>query len=330
MNRKRVFLHSMTTENLSLDEDKHRPLRSLSGLVDFEASARLASFKLAAESLHKTPAAVSLQVRQLEATLGFALFARHARRVDLTDRGKAFAEVVTRTLADLRAKAQALREVDDEALLRITTTHSFALKWLAPRIGRFTARHSDLDVRVAASDLPADLSRGDADVALRYGALRADDPSTLWREHLVAVVAPKLLLPSARRAARPGVAVLARLPLLYEGSRETWTRFLDAHGISVKASAFSRGFSHSGLLAQAAIAGQGAALVPYAMVHDDLAAGALRRLATRAWSNGMGYRFLVDEQRSHLPRFLALRDWLDEEMDGMRTALGDCTADRSS
>ena len=311
----------MTEQNLVHQEDGARPLRSLSGLNDFDRAARLGSFKLAAESLHKTPAAVSLQVRQLEATLGFALFVRHPRRLALTERGRAFAEVLARVLAELRAKAQALRETDDAALLRITTTHSFALKWLAPRIGRFTARHPEFDVRVAASDIPADLGAGDVDAALRYGPVRADDPSTLWREHLVAVVAPARLPAAARRAARPAAAWLESQPLLYEGSPETWTAFLAAQGLQVKPSAFVRGFSHSGLLAQAAVAGQGAALVPYAIVHDDLAAGALRRVAAPAWPTGLGYRFVVDERRCDEPRLRLLRAWLDQEMGDLRAAL---------
>ena len=39
----------------------NKPLRSLSGLVDFDCAARWGSFKLAAQELHKTPAAISLQ-----------------------------------------------------------------------------------------------------------------------------------------------------------------------------------------------------------------------------------------------------------------------------
>ncbi len=57
-----------------------RPLRSLSGLLDFEAAARWGSFKLAAQELHKTPAAVSQQVKHLEDGIGFALLSYAAKR----------------------------------------------------------------------------------------------------------------------------------------------------------------------------------------------------------------------------------------------------------
>ena len=65
-----------------------QPLKRLSGLLDFECAARWSSFSQAALELHKTPAAVSLQVKQLEETLGFALFIRHRRKIVLTDKGR--------------------------------------------------------------------------------------------------------------------------------------------------------------------------------------------------------------------------------------------------
>jgi LysR family glycine cleavage system transcriptional activator len=107
-----------------------KPLRSLSGLLDFEAAARWGSFKLAARELHKTPAAVSLQVKQLEESLGFALFVRHPRHIALTAKGQELAIAVARILGELRAKVAALQRGDEEAVLRISTTHSFAIKWL--------------------------------------------------------------------------------------------------------------------------------------------------------------------------------------------------------
>ena len=59
-------------------------LRSLSGLIDFDCAARWGSFKLAAQELHKTPAAVSQQVKHLEEAVGFALFIRPVSYTHLT------------------------------------------------------------------------------------------------------------------------------------------------------------------------------------------------------------------------------------------------------
>ena len=85
-----------------------RALRNLSGLLDFEAS------------------------------LGFPLFTRQTRQISLTDQ---LALTVRQLLETLQGKVAALQGGDDELVLRISTTHSFALKWLVPRLHRFSARH---------------------------------------------------------------------------------------------------------------------------------------------------------------------------------------------
>src|SRR5438552_722948 len=120
-----------------------KPLRSLSGLIDFDCAARRGSFKLAAQELHKTPAAISLQIKQLEAVLGFALFVRHPRHIALAEKGRELAVSVARMLGELRTKVDALRGGNEENVLRISTTHSLAIKWLVPRLDRFTKLYPD-------------------------------------------------------------------------------------------------------------------------------------------------------------------------------------------
>jgi LysR family glycine cleavage system transcriptional activator len=127
------------------------------------------SFQRAARELHKTPAAVSQQIKQLEHSLGFALFARYPRHVAITDKGRELAGTVSRMLGELRAKVGALQDGDDELVLRISATHSFAIKWLVPRLHRFTALHPRLDLRVDASDLRSACRRATARSAARSG-----------------------------------------------------------------------------------------------------------------------------------------------------------------
>ena len=60
---------------------------SMTALICFEAAARNASFKAAAQEMNVTPAAVSHQIKALEQDLGCALFIRRHRGVELTERG---------------------------------------------------------------------------------------------------------------------------------------------------------------------------------------------------------------------------------------------------
>jgi LysR family glycine cleavage system transcriptional activator len=299
-----------------------KPLRSLSGLIDFDCAARWGSFKLAARELHKTPAAVSLQVKQLEEAVGFALFVRHPRHIALTEKGEELAIAVGRMLSDLRGKVAALQRGDEESVLRISTTHSFAIKWLVPRMHRFTKLYPELDIRIDSNDAPVDLEADTTDVAVRYGPVRDGDPSTLFRERLVPVYSPELLAPGQ---AGLTLADLGHWPLLCEKSPERWLQLLNENrvlkGNYARQFDFSRAYSHWGVLVQAAVAGQGVALVPYGIACQDIAAGALRQIACRSARFESGYRFLANPHKENMGKVQRFRAWIEGEMERMRREL---------
>ena len=295
-----------------------KPLRSLSGLIDFECAARWGSFKLAARELHKTPAAVSQQVKQLEENVGFPLFVRHPRHISLTEKGQELAIATGRMLGDLRAKVAALQRGDEESVLRISTTHSFAIKWLVPRMHRFTKLYPELDIRIDSNDAPVDLHADSTDVAIRYGPVREGDPSVLFRERLVPVYSPELLAPGQ---AGLGLADLPHYRLLVEQSPESWLQLLNENKALKGKYDFSRGYSHWGVLVQAAVAGQGVALVPYGIAFQDIVSGALRQIPARSAPFGNGYKFLVNPYKEHMLKVQRFRAWMVGEMEEMRMAM---------
>ena len=294
-----------------------KPLRSLSGLLDFDCAARWGSFKLAALELHKTPAAISQQVKHLEEMVGFALFIRHPRHITLTEKGQELAISVGRTLGELRAKIGALQSGDEESVLRISTTHSFAIKWLVPRMHRFTELYPELDIRLDSNDAPVNLDDDSTDVAVRYGLVSEGDPDMLFRERLIAVYSPELLGPGQREIT---LADLPNFPLLYEKTPESWLQLLNENKAKGKYD-FSRGYSHWGVLAQAAVAGQGIALVAYGIAFQDILKGALKQINCRSAPFGSGYRFLVNPRKEKMPKVQRFRAWLVAEMSDMQRAL---------
>ena len=295
-----------------------KPLRSLSGLIDFDCAARWGSFKLAARELHKTPAAVSQQVKQLEENVGFPLFVRHPRHISLTEKGQELSVATGRMLADLRAKVAALQRGDEESVLRISTTHSFAIKWLVPRMHRFTKLCPELDIRIDSNDAPVDLHADSTDVAIRYGPVREGDPSVLFRERLVPVYSPELLAPGQ---ADLTLADLPHCRLLVEQSPEAWLQLLNENKALKGKYDFSRGYSHWGVLVQAAVAGQGVALVPYGIAFQDIVKGALRQIPARSAPFANGYKFLVNPHKEHMLKVQRFRAWMVGEMEEMRASL---------
>ena len=145
-----------------------RRLPPLAAIRAFEAAARTENFTAAAAELGMTQAAVSYQVKSLEERLGSPLFVREKGRARLTPLGARLLPALSGALDAIEAAFASHRE-EDESLLTITTTHTFANTWLAWRLGAFQMEHPDLAVRMTTSNELCDLRAGDADVAIRGG-----------------------------------------------------------------------------------------------------------------------------------------------------------------
>ncbi|SDG18063.1 MULTISPECIES: LysR substrate-binding domain-containing protein [unclassified Duganella] len=298
-----------------------KPLRSLSGLLDFDCAARWGSFKLAAQELHKTPAAISLQVKQLEETLGFELFVRHPRHITLTEKGQELAATVRRTLSELNTKVAALQGGDEEKILRLSTTHSLAIKWLVPRIARFTALYPELDIRIDSSDQLADMNDGSTDIALRTYNIVPGDPDMLFHDRLVAVYSPSLLAPGATEIT---VADLERYPLLHEFTTDTWIALLRANNALKGNYQFSRSYTNFAVMVQSALAGQGIALVSHAIASEDLRSGALKMVDCECAPYDRGYRIIVARDKRGMSKITHFCDWLRDEVSAMQRGLNRC------
>jgi LysR family glycine cleavage system transcriptional activator len=303
------------------------PLRSLSGLLDFDCAARLGSFRLAAQELHKTPAAVSQQIKQLEAVLGFPLFIRHPRQVLLTEKGHDLAASVATLLADLQKKVSALKGDNEEKILRISTTQSLAIKWLVPRLGNFTRQFPDVEIRIDSNDNLVNVDDDNVDVAIRFSAIDSADPALVFRERMVVVYSPSLLTPG-QDALR--LSDLTQFPLLHGHTTTAWLNLLRENRIVKGDYHFSRGYSNTAVRTQAAVAGQGIALVAYSVACQDIQNDLLRMLDCRSAPYSKGYRFLVSRRKEGMPKIERFRAWLSAEMNQMRSELDDFLALRDA
>ena len=145
-----------------------RRLPPLAAVRVFEAAARHENFTSAAAELGMTQAAVSYQIKLLEERLGAPLFRREKRRVVLTDAGRRAAPQITRAFDAIDQAFGAIR-ADDEGVLTVSTSNTFANTWLAWRLGSFQMHHPEMAVRLSTSDALADFITDDVDVAIRAG-----------------------------------------------------------------------------------------------------------------------------------------------------------------
>ena len=146
-----------------------RSLPPLNGLRAFEAAARHMSFTDAADELSVTQAAISHQVRGLEQRLGLKLFVRRNRSLLLSEAGQAYLPSVRGAFDQLNEATEKLLQKDSGGHLTVTTTASFAMKWVVPRLGGFQRANPEIDVRISTNTGLVDFSREDVDIGIRYG-----------------------------------------------------------------------------------------------------------------------------------------------------------------
>ncbi len=143
----------------------------------FVEAARKQSFSAAAKTLDLSAAAVSHNIKSLEAQLGARLFSRTTRSVRLTPEGERYFERIEPALQALGSAAEALIEERDEmqGLVRITSTTAFGRNEIIPLLRLFMSEHPRVQVELSLSDQFVDLVSEGFDFAVRGGILPVKD-----------------------------------------------------------------------------------------------------------------------------------------------------------
>ena len=300
-----------------------RSLPPLSAVRVFEAAARHENFTAAAGELAMTQAAVSYQVALLEKRLGVLLFAREGKRVVLSDAGRRLAEKLSGAFDALDAAFAGWR-ADDDATLTVSTTVVFANAWFAWRLGAFHMAHPQVAVRLIAVDALSDFSRGEVDVAVRAGHGGWPDVTAerLFDAEVTPMCSPAFL---AAHGGVLGAQDLLGLPLISsEGTWwPQWPQWFEAAGVALPPGGLRPSLkmdsqAHCG---NAAIAGQGVALLTPFFWRNDMADGKLVQLSATTASADLGYYLVYPPHRRSAPKIKAFRDWLVAEIALDREAM---------
>ncbi|XAH24258.1 LysR substrate-binding domain-containing protein [Xylophilus sp. GW821-FHT01B05] len=288
-------------------------LPSTTALRVFESAARHGSCTLAAEELYLTQSAVSKKLRSLEEILGAALFVRINRGLVLTEAGRCYLDAIRPILGQLAEASARVAELRSRPLQQTLVLRLLPIlgdRWLLPRFASFAAQHPDIEVQFT-SLVPGDEQapiRSDGE--FRYGAggwphWQAD---YLFGREMVAVLAPALLrtMPRFER-----VEDAWQLPLLLHFQvPHAWTEWHTAFGLQAPAPTRTTRYEFYSTLLRAAVSGMGLALVPRALVQDELASGVLVEPFPSEFHSRQGYYFAVQEQREPSPALAAFRVWL--------------------
>jgi LysR family transcriptional regulator, glycine cleavage system transcriptional activator len=293
----------------------------LGALRAFEAAARHMSFSKAAEELFVTPAAISHQIHALEQDLGVRLFHRLNRSIALTASAQVLLPGLSQAFSGIQSSVRRLRAHNDTGSLTVTASPSFAAKWLVLRLHRFQERYAEVDVRISATDEVVDLSKGDFDIAIRYGTGQYPglDVELLFTNEVFPACSPQLF------AAGPPLHTpddLRHHALIHDQAIErdplapTWPMWLKAAGVKDVPATAGLSFNNMHLALDAAIAGHGVVLAHSTIAAADLAAGRLVRLFSLALPDLFAYYVVTAPGALERPKVRAFRQWLREEADG--------------
>ena len=296
-------------------EPVHSARLPLNAVRVFEAVAVHGSFSEAAESLHVTTAAVSMQIKSLEGYLQVQLFRRNARDVQLTAEGQALLPFVRRGLEELELGFRAVKSGRAGGALVVSLLPSYLQRWLLPRIAAFNLAHPKIDLQFRASPSLADFARNDVHAAVRLG--RGGWPrlhsEKILDEWLIPVCAPALY---ERHGPLPGPGDTGRYPLIHSSSEPwvMWTRATDERTASVTPndvwSETGITFDDSVTVLEAAEQGQGLALARWSLAASAIASGDLVLAHPRAVPFPRSYYFVCPESYRTLAKVAAFRDWL--------------------
>jgi len=286
----------------------HR-LPPLNALRAFEATARHLSVKNAAQELCVTPGAVSQMLKALELHLGTKLFQRVNRGIFLTDAGQGYLPPIRNAFRQITEASRRVAISADTGILTVSVTPFFAAAWLVPRLKSFQDAHPDIDLQVVSSNALVDFARDGVDVAVRHGLGRYPG---LRSERIVAVEVMPVASPAlvARHGQPASAADLVRWPHVHDAERKGWHLWFQAQGIDDITAPRGPAFDDSSLLLQAVLAGQGAGLLPAAMVALDLAQGRLAKLANVTLLEAFAYYLVYPEDGHERPKIAAFRTWI--------------------
>lgn len=273
----------------------------------------------AARELGISHSALSRHVAELERWSGTALTDKRRRRLTLTPAGEALGKAALAALKDLERAAAAVREARTPGSVVISTTASFAARWLLPRLSRLESAEPAIAVSVLVDSRPADLESSEVDLAIRMGRgpWRDADSELLMDE----VLYPVASAPYWKRFGAPtSPSALTRLRLLHDRDPHTgWDLWRRAHGPATLDIRVGPRFASSDLVLRAAAHGHGVALARSRLVGDDLASGALIRLfAPREVPIGPAYWMLFPPHGRSRQSTATVAAWLREERGGAR------------
>ncbi len=237
------------------------------------------SFAAVARDRNLDPSSVSRAIAALEAELGIRLLQRTTRQLSPTEAGTAYFERIEPLIAEIQQATAMAADMagQPQGILRLTTSVSFGLKFIVPRLPEFAQLYPALTVDLQLTDAVVDVFAERIDLAIRLGLL-ADSSliaQQLMQTHYAVCASLDYLKRSPPLNHPADLAQHNCLLFPLAGFRSKW-RFQAQNGGLSEVAVQGRTVISSAIgLQQCAIAGMGLALLPNWLIAEDIHMGKL-------------------------------------------------------
>ncbi len=289
----------------------------LANLQSFSSAAKHLSFTLAAEELNLTQGAVSHRIKKLEEQLGFTLFMRFNRRLQLTPEGERLLLQTNTCLTELN---NVIRDIHTDGLvgeLVISAPPSFTSNWLLPRLPEFCELHPHISIRMESHSRLIDFFAERIDLAIYYG--QSEHPGLCcwtFMEETLMPVCTKAFAEQHQLWNNP--SRLNQCYLLHDaeawpeaGPFSEWSYWASQHKIHL-ALKQNHCFDKSEHAVKSALSGLGIAIGRYSLIKEELENGKLINPFSQlpTVKSQQSYRLVTHESRKSQPIIKAFRKWL--------------------
>lgn len=288
-------------------------------LQTFDITAKHLSFTKAAAEMNVTQSAISHRIRHLENLLGFKLFSRLTRSIELTEEGRRLSHIIGNTIENIGNEINALKAGSKKSNLAIGVSPTFAQLWLLPRLPHFQNKYPEINVSLNMSSGSPRFHDEGVDLAIYYGHVIYSDlcQERLIDERLIPVCSPvymkMLKLENNLMNLSDVFFIHASESIDSKDHFLAWKLWCHSHNISVAYDKKYYSFNNYHMALQAAKNSMGIAMGRETLVLPLIKAGILCCPFNLSVTPGHGYDLIYKEEKSNKKEFVIFAEWLRNE-----------------
>ena len=270
------------------------------------------SFTLAAKKLHLTQGAVSHRIKVLEGELGFNLFVRGTRKLELTEEGQRFQRTLSKSLSSIFGEIEDITNTDLYGQINIGTSPAFANSWLLPRLADFKQRYPKFNLNIFSQE-EQDFHQNHLDVAIYYGAedLKDMHRQRLFGEKYIPVCTPSYA--AEHDIFDDGLESLHRINFIHALGSDVWQRWIKHNQLDVNLFEQFYCVSHRDMGVQSALHNIGVAMGRYHFVKPYIETGELIT-PYPSMDTDKGYDLICPLGTEKRPKVRTFIKWLEGQL----------------